>query len=258
MTPLTVFTWGYEGWGSSTPQFKQLVDIVEQERGYAKPLFVDLRFHRNGRAIGFKGDEFDRVLGKGRYRWMNALGNRQLNATSGPSVELNDPTAIEELLGLALARSAKGQRTIMFCSCGLPRQGDRVCHRVAVATLLLKLAARRNVALTIAEWPGGEVKTIAVPVNNEQAVKVRAGAANINLGPRRPSAALLAMPWRSVAQLKAADFSARAIVDPPIFRGDRWLLPLPFFLASERATLDGIKKRSRTERRRSGLDPRRS
>ena len=50
MTPLTMFTWGYWGWGSSTKKLKQAVDLVERSRGYEPPYFVDVRMKRSGRA----------------------------------------------------------------------------------------------------------------------------------------------------------------------------------------------------------------
>ena len=120
MTALTIFTWGYKGWGSSTLQLKRAMDAVERAHGYAPPFFVDLRMSRKVRAIGFRDAAFEQTVGKDRYRWMQSLGNKRIVSHSGPRIQINDPSAVEELLGLGLARIGKRQRLIMFCSCGLP------------------------------------------------------------------------------------------------------------------------------------------
>jgi len=37
---LTVFAWGYEGWGNSTRELLQAFDTAEQARGFEPPVFV--------------------------------------------------------------------------------------------------------------------------------------------------------------------------------------------------------------------------
>jgi hypothetical protein len=51
MPTTTLFTWGYYGWGNATPQLVEAVDAVEHSRGFAPPLFVDIRIRRSVRAI---------------------------------------------------------------------------------------------------------------------------------------------------------------------------------------------------------------
>jgi hypothetical protein len=118
MTPLTMFTWGYHGWGSSTDKFKQAVDVVELERNFEPPFFVDIRARRSVRAVGFRDGAFDKRLGQERYRWMPSLGNRWVKTRKGPKIQINEPEAAEELLGLALSLRTKRRRVIFFCSCG--------------------------------------------------------------------------------------------------------------------------------------------
>jgi hypothetical protein len=43
-----------------------------------------IRSQRSGRAQGFVGGAFRKLLGKSRYRWMKALGNRSVATKSGP------------------------------------------------------------------------------------------------------------------------------------------------------------------------------
>jgi hypothetical protein len=39
---ITLFSWGYWGWGNVTRQFVEAVDAAEASRGFAPPLFVDV------------------------------------------------------------------------------------------------------------------------------------------------------------------------------------------------------------------------
>jgi hypothetical protein len=59
---LTVFSWGYDGWGNATSELKQAVDAVERSRGFKSPFFVDIRIQRSARAKGFTGTNFESTL----------------------------------------------------------------------------------------------------------------------------------------------------------------------------------------------------
>ena len=118
MTALTMFTWGYDGWGSSTRQLKAAMDMVEGDRGFEPPYFVDLRISRSVRAEGFSENAFEKTVGRARYQWMPSLGNNRVKRRTGPS-QINEPAAVEELLGIALRRNAKRQRLLIFCQCPL-------------------------------------------------------------------------------------------------------------------------------------------
>lgn len=239
---------------------KRAMDTVERARGYSPPYFVDLRMSRSVRATGFREAAFEQTVGRDRYRWMRSLGNKRIVSRSGPPIQINDPAAVEELLGAGLARIAKRQRLIIFCSCGLPgRPGEHgSCHRATVASLLLKTAAKRNVSLTIAEWPGGQPRSATVRISDAGAHRVMGGALNAVLGTRQPPADPLGLPWGSIVRFKSPDFQRQAIADPPVFRGGKWLLPLPFGAAEERPNAKALKKQTLRERRLSGLDARTS
>jgi hypothetical protein len=47
-------------WGSSTEQLIESVDAVEQHRGFAPPIFIDVRVHRSVQAKGFANDSFEK------------------------------------------------------------------------------------------------------------------------------------------------------------------------------------------------------
>ena len=78
---------------------------------------------------------------------------------------------------------------------------------------------------------GSRVRT--VKISDENAKKVMSGAKNVNLGTRQPPVDLLGLPWGSIVRLKAPDFQCRAIADPAVFRGGKWLLPVPFGVADD-------------------------
>ncbi len=39
---LTIFSWGYEGWGNWTDELVAAVDAVEESCGWGPPMFVDI------------------------------------------------------------------------------------------------------------------------------------------------------------------------------------------------------------------------
>lgn len=202
MTSLTIFTWGY-GWGSSTRQLKGAVDAVEASRGFEPPYFVDLRISRSVRAEGFREAAFEKLVGKGRYQWMPAPGNDRIKKRKGPRTEIHESASAEELLGIALRRKAKPQRVIMFCQCPLPGRprGHKRCHRVEVASLLLRAAAKRKVALTICEWPGGLPVSRTLAISGRNVERLHRGSKSISLGIRQPPAEVLRLPWGSIVRL---------------------------------------------------------
>jgi hypothetical protein len=74
---LTLFTFGYCGWGNATRELVKAIDATERRRGFKPPIFFDIRYHRNVRAVGFNGDSFAQLLPRGRYHWFPCLGNKK-------------------------------------------------------------------------------------------------------------------------------------------------------------------------------------
>ena len=72
---LTIFSWGYWGWGNATKELVRSFDLAEEMRGFKPPIFVDCRIRRQGRAKGFVGDAFRDLVGLSRYCWMDDLGH---------------------------------------------------------------------------------------------------------------------------------------------------------------------------------------
>src|SRR6266853_2050762 len=87
---LTIFTFGYYGWGNHTPQLVESVVAVETSRGFEPPIFVDIRIRRNVRAKGFVGNAFEKLMGPSRHRWMKSLGNKFIQTRTGPAIQIAD------------------------------------------------------------------------------------------------------------------------------------------------------------------------
>ena len=96
---------------------------------------------------------------------MKSLGNKYIETRSGPTIQIAEPAAAQELLDLAVGRAERGQRLLFFCSCPLPRQeGKTACHRDTVAGLVLKAAKKTGVQVEVIEWPGGEPEHAEIDV----------------------------------------------------------------------------------------------
>src|SRR5215213_1962920 len=98
--PITLFSFGYHGWGNHTADLVRAADAVEAARGFGPPVFVDTRVRRSVRAAGFTGNAFGKLLG-GRHVWIPRLGNEHVVTRTGPTIQIADPTAADDLLTLA-------------------------------------------------------------------------------------------------------------------------------------------------------------
>lgn len=229
-SPLTIFTWGYWGWGNATEQLVQAVDAVEKSRGFKPPMFVDIRIRRTVRAQGFVGDAFKKTVGESRYKWLDALGN--LAIQQGGKMQIKDPTAANTLLDIAAASAEIGRRVIFFCACERPGPAEDVwCHRTEVATLLLKAAHHRKLPIQVVEWPGGE------PLFDGPKIMVSDNILNglrnetrksIPLGTRFPLEEMAGLPWGSLVTVRSKT-STKAIqvpTGPAYFTRGEWVLPV--------------------------------
>ena len=146
---LTLFTWGYWGWGNSTRELVRRIDAAEKKSGFDAPVFVDIRVQRAVRAEGFNGSAFEQVAGPERYWWLPSLGNRNVKANK-PGIRIADPYSARTLLDLAIHYERQNRRIYFFCAC----KEFRWCHRKKVANLVRKEAGRRHRRIRILEWPG--------------------------------------------------------------------------------------------------------
>jgi hypothetical protein len=222
MRRLTAFTWGYWGWGTHTSELVREVDAIERKRGMRPPIFADIRHSRSVRAPGFRGDAFEKLVGKGRYRWLRKLGN--INAgTKNKVVEIADTSGIQDLLELVVDAHRQSRSVMFFCACETPRY----CHRVTVARLLRKVAARKHIPITVIEWPGGEPETVKLAVSAKVIKGVLRGANRVPLNDKsaRMQRKLASLPWCSRIDLRFGDTTLGVVAGPAKLAAD-WYLPV--------------------------------
>lgn len=226
MPAITLFSFGYWGWGNAVPQLVEAIDAVEKSRGYAPPIFADIRISRAVRAAGFDGNAFEKVVGPARYRWMDSLGNQAIKA--GGEMRIKDPAAADELLDLALEASKSKRRVVYYCACETPCR----CHRYLVSRLLVEAARKRSQPVEIVEWPGGEPAKDAIEIALPQAAfdKVRRGATSVPLPAKVDLAKMAAVPWYSLLAVRPeGDDEAptwRLVSGPARYKKTGWSLPV--------------------------------
>jgi hypothetical protein len=253
MAQLTLFSFGYYGWGNSTPQLVQAVDAVERSRGFKPPIFVDIRIRRAVRATGFNGNAFGELLGEKRHHWIKALGNKQIETRTGPRIQIAEPIAVNGLLDLAMEAAADERRVIFFCGCEFPRFNGRVnCHRTTVAGLATKAANRRGVNVEVIEWPGGEPSRLDLPIDSKSFKDLLRGKLNVPTD----SMALgesASIAWGSTATISADGQEVKAVIGPAQFRRQAWQLPV--FVWSDGYTFPEIRRESAKVRKSYGFEP---
>jgi hypothetical protein len=252
---ITLFSWGYYGWGNHTPQLVKAVDAAETGRGFEPPIFVDIRIRRSVRAAGFTGPAFEKLLGSKRHRWMKSLGNKFIETRTGPTIQIAKPQAAEELLDLAVELGKTKQRLLFFCSCQWPKcDGEIACHRCTVTGLVLAAANRRKVPVEVVEWPGGEPKRIDLDVSTKDFSAIRTGRKSVPLSSSVELAEVAALPWCSVATLHADGKTLHRIVGPAARQGDGWVLPVFDTALDSDAKLEAYTREAAKMRRAFGLN----
>ena len=255
-TPVTIFKWGYDGWGNATDLLVRTVDAVERAREHAPPFFVDIRFRRSVRAKGFSGNAFEQLLGPERHRWMKGLGNEAIGEDRG-EIRIHRPEAAEELLDLAIEVAGENRRVIFFCSCGSPA-GAAFCHRSDVAELLLSAAKRRKQALEVDEWPGGTPaanEVHRVRIDSSVLRKVRSGARRVALADEQASTALAGLPWGGIVVLDAGDDEQVIAGGPLQYYAKRWVLPVFVEDVRPDATREEVRVEAMYDRAEKHLEP---
>ena len=239
MRKITIYMWGYWGWGNSATELVRAVDAVERKRGFKPPLFVDIRMKRSARPAVFRGNAFGRVVGASRYETMSSLGNEHYLAdhkkrlpNSTRQIVIHDPTAADILLDRAVELRKENKHVIYFCACEFPNgnlnsDGCRyACHRSVVSNLLLKCAKKKGIALEVVEWPGGKSKRIDVVVPPEIMNAVRDNRKFVPVPRQRSIAEWAETPWGSLARLCCAHDDLVILTGPAKFKSGKWGLPV--------------------------------
>jgi hypothetical protein len=254
---LTLFTWGYDGWGNQTSRLLEAVDAVEASRAFKPPVFVDIRIRRSVRAKGFTGAAFEKLLGPNRHRWMKTLGNQFIETRTGPRIQIANPSSVNDLLDLALSCAGQPQnRILFFCSCAWPKcDGEIACHRAKVAELVLHAANQRGVAVEVVEWPGGERTHIDLNVPLDIFTAVRKGRLTIPLGRQIDLSRFAGLPSCSTVTLHSSGGRIHRIVGPAIWKRDQWVLPVWYWFPDPDAGLENYQREAKRLRWERGLDP---
>jgi len=185
MKPITIFSWGYYGWGNWTEQLIKVVDAVEESRGFGPPIFVDVRLRREVRAKGFTGGAFEKALGgPERYHWMKSLGNEAIADDTLDYMKIADPKTAPDLLKIANDAAKEKRRVIFFCSCRYPTHNlyDVTCHRTEVARLVLNAAKKQGTPIEICEWPGDRPKEIELEISPQEFQRLSENDSSVFLG----------------------------------------------------------------------------
>jgi hypothetical protein len=263
---LTIFSWGYWGWGNATAQLIEAVDAAEQARGFEPPIFADCRIQRKGRAKGFVDDAFKDLLADSgsqtsRYHWMRDLGNDAV-AKGREGVVIKDRAAIAKLLDAAEGAARENRRMIFYCACEFPSvNGKLTCHRMTVAHLLLEHGRTTGRTLAVVEWPGGEPIIRRLEVNSKLFSAVLHGRKSIPFNSDYlPDFA--GLPWGSILSVASDDGknTADILVGPAKFttsRGGYWYLPViesPHIDTSR----ESLRERAALWRKAHGLDEQKS
>jgi hypothetical protein len=255
---VTLFSWGYGGWGNATKRLVSAVDEVERGRGFEPPLFVDIRYSRAVRAIGFRDRAFEEQLGHARYRWMKSLGNANIGTHRG-GVRIKCPDAADQLLDLALDAAEDLSRVIFFCSCPSPDDAA-VCHRATVAKLILRASRRRGTNSEVVEWPGGAPGRRAQKMNVTEAMlqSVLEGRALLPVRGAREPKHFVGLPWGSLVELKSPRRTQLVSTGAARFIDGHWRLPVFLFPVEDGDGTTLLLSEALRRRREDGLEPRRS
>lgn len=250
---LTMFSWGYEGWGNATRQLVRSFDLAEAYRQHAPPIFVDIRMSRSVRAVGFRDHAFEELLGHSRYRWFRSLGNPNIVRGARRKQRVQCPDAVHQLIDLAVDAERERRRVIFFCSCGCPIEAG-ACHRFDVAKLVRRVAARRSIKLQIREWPGEELSRWALPLKVTRSTfqAVLRGQKLFDL-PSRPNIGRLAsLPWGALVEVQSGRRRQLVSTGPARFARGRWALPL-YLSVDEATSRRDIGRKAKRRRRLHGL-----
>jgi hypothetical protein len=228
---VTLFSWGYWGWGASTEQLIEATDLAERRRGFEPPIFVDARLLRNGKAKGFVGNAFRNLVGATRYCWMNGLGNPGIS--DGGGTRIKNPASAADLLKLASQAANERRRVIFYCECEFPcLDGKLACHRRKIIDLLFANAKKIGKAISIVEWPGGEPIEAQIKVDRKLFSAVTRGRRSIPFSSDQLKD-YACLPWGSLAALECEDddTTAYVLVGPAKFatskaRNGYWYVPV--------------------------------
>lgn len=239
MKKITIFSWGFWGWGTHAERFVNVVDHVEASRGFKPPIFVDIRIRRTGRAVEFKENTFRDIVGAKRYHWMRGLGNAAIVDKTLDDITIKDPRDAKTLLNLAIESMKRDRRLIFYCACENPFY----CHRHVVGSLLLKEAKKLGITLEIVEWPGGKGQYIKEKTTDDIIMKIIKGQQkNYQLSDTINLKKYGALPWGSIVELSSNSRKIIITSGPMKYINHGWALPVvPMVYPKKNITISKLK-----------------
>jgi hypothetical protein len=160
---------------------------------------------------------------------MPKLGNKRIVSKRGKRIQIADPSAAKDLLELIIDKAKDRRRVVMFCACEEPilkcDDGLPNCHRVEVASLLLKAAKKRGLMLQMSEWPGESPVSLRVKANDSQTRAFATGAHYIPIGSvdaRLP--AMVTLGWGSNVRFVSPDKTWTVVTGPASVARNKWRL----------------------------------
>ena len=224
---ITLFSFGYWGWGTSTVQLVQAFDALEGRRGFNPPILVDVRISRNVRAPGFNNRALEKMVGADRYVHMPQLGDRAVIENTGEAVPIANPQAAGSLLDLAIGAEATKRRILFFCACPYQMQdGEPFCHRYEVGSLLLKQSRKLGRPIVVAEWPGTEPQVLRLTLPSEVLKKLQRGIKSVPLPRDTPLDRIASITWGSVVHCSGDGERFDARIDRAKWSTNGWYLPV--------------------------------
>jgi hypothetical protein len=106
------------------------------------------------------------------------------------------------------------------------------CHRVEVASLVLKAALKHKLPTEIVEWPGGQapVNDLELPVPPDVFKKLVGGRESIPLSTPFSLSAMASLPWGSLVTLRESDqgtqYPGYVVSGPAKYKKGEWYLPV--------------------------------
>jgi hypothetical protein len=241
---VTLFSFGYGGWGTSTAQLVQSLDALERSRGFNPPVLVDIRICRSVRAPGFNGRALERLVGADRYVHIPQLGNRAVMEDTGEAITIADPDAADSLFNLAINERQRTRRIVFFCACLYQLQGGKpTCHRYEVGSLLLAQSRERYRPI-VAEWPGTEPQVLNLALPSEALKKLRRGVKSVPLPGDIALDHVASIAWGSVVHCHGEGESFHARVDRAKWSTNGWYLPVLGIITGNGAVASSRERRS--------------
>ena len=257
---ITLFSWGYWGWGNATEQLVEAVDWPKSDENSVRQSSSIFVCFAKGEPKGSSAMHSATSVGASRYRWMPDLGNLAVGKSA--THEDKASRSCRRPAGTGNQAAKDRRRVIFYCACRFPRvNGKTRCHRDTVIDLAPGGREKAARSISVVEWPGGEPSVNrAIEVDRVLYRSVLNGRSNIPFRHERLGE-FAGLPWGSILR---SNVSTKEAFQFP--QAQRTLLiemakavwRLPVFLEVEKGdTRTLLAKAAKEWRQKCGLHERR-